>query len=177
MTPRVLASQAAGGGWIAPTIDATPFTRCTAPSKDEKTALIKQRYAEVPRPANSTGMIAALDQILAGKKRIAEQPDVVEDGEFKGKSALAAQCAEDMMMQVGGGMVVGWGRVDPADVYSLLQMQAYNWQVTRRALKIEQAKSSTMLATILMALSPGATRAPRGDSTTTSTAADTTIFM
>lgn len=54
----------------------------------------------------------------------------VVDGEFKGKSALAASAAEFLLMQVGGGMEVGWGKVKPADVYSLLQMQAYNWYTT-----------------------------------------------
>eukprot|EP00729_Bicosta_minor_P020135 gene20135-22750_t len=125
---------AEGGGWAAPTIDGTPFTRCASPSKDEKTKLIKERYAEVPPPLNRTAMIAAIDRILNGtEKRISDQPD-------EGKSALAASAAEFLLMQVGGGMEVGWGKVNPADVYSLLQMQAYNWQVTRRALKIEQAK-------------------------------------
>ena len=68
------------------------------------------------------------------------------------------------MMQAGGGMDVGWGRVAPAEVYNLLQMQAYNWQVTRRALKIEQAKSSIMLGSILAALGGAGAGAVAGSS-------------
>lgn len=56
----------------------TPFTRCASPSKDEKTKLIKERYAEVPPPPNRTAMIAAIDRILNGtEKRISDQPDEV----------------------------------------------------------------------------------------------------
>ena len=92
--------------------------------------------------------------MLGGKKHIASEEDEVEDGKFKGKSALAAFAAETFLMQFGGGMPVGWGKLggdqaaDVSAVYDLLRMQVYNWQVTRRALPIEQAKSSQVRSAV-----------------------------
>ena len=163
-------------------VDSAPFAHCDAPSKDEKNKLILERFRTVPRPANWSGMIAAIDTVLGGATKIASQPDKVEDGSFKGESALAADAAESFMMQLGGGLDVGWGQVSDAEAYRLLAMQVYNWAVTRRISKLERAKSSRMLAAILTALAPDTVSGYNNNNNkdpdmATPAGSDTTVFL
>jgi hypothetical protein len=159
----------------SPRIDGNAFLHCTPPSTKEEQALLEQQLRQTPLPTDASAMVAQIDAVLGSSKHITRQPDQIEGDKLKGVHALASSAADLFLMQFGGGMEVGWGDVSGADVYRLNQMQVYDWAITRRALPIEQAKSSKMLVAILEALGPGSktTLSSSADSENTST----TIFV
>ena len=141
-------------------VDGSAFLHCRPRSKDKEQKIIEDRLIRTPLPINSSCMVSEIDGVLGGKKHITGEPDKVDGDQLKGIHALASSAADLFLMQLGGGMEVGWGEVAPADVYRFNQLQVFDWTVTRRAVPIEQAKSSKMLAAILVALA-------QNDNTTT----------
>ena len=104
-------------------VNGSAFTHCTGPSSSIKQALETKRFHETLPPSNATALVTAVDRALGGKKKIAAEEDQIKDGSFEGKSVLAAKAAEVFMMQFGGGLQMGWGEVEPAEMYQMLQMQ------------------------------------------------------
>jgi hypothetical protein len=105
---------------------------------------------------------SSLDKVLGGK-HITGQPDKVKSDKLEGTHALAASAADALLMQLGGDIEVGWGEVSAAGVYRNTRIHVYDWTVTRRALKTEQAWPSKLLAAVLVALRQ------TGDGNTTTT--------
>eukprot|EP01052_Picozoa_sp_SAG31_P008121 SAG31_NODE_402_length_16197_cov_5.262425_9_plen_790_part_00 len=156
--PRNIASATAlaKGLGLAPSsavsVNGSAFVRCAAPSDKEKQKLISKRLSDAPPPANTSGLVGSIDRVLGGKKHIAGEKDKVSDGKLKGCIALASMAAETFLMQYGAGMPIGWGEVTPAEIFAMEQMHVYEWAIDRHSKKIEQAKSSRMLATIVQLL-------------------------
>mmetsp|Transcript_11857 Transcript_11857/g.14107 ORF Transcript_11857/g.14107 Transcript_11857/m.14107 type:complete len:194 (+) Transcript_11857:239-820(+) len=98
-------------------------------------------------------MITTIDNTFNGHKRISEKGDKVKKGNFNGKSKLAGLASEVLLAQLGGGLEVGWGRVDHSQVYGLTALHQYEWTVQRRNLPYARSKTSMMMAHILDALS------------------------
>jgi hypothetical protein len=159
-------------------VDGSAFAHCKAPDAKTKQALVEARFEGTPLPPNASAAVGAIAGVLAGGSggSIDSVPDSVQGGDFSGVHPLAASAATSFLMQLGGGLEVGWGAVSAADVYRYDAQQVYDWAVTRRAVPIEQAKSSPMLKAVLGAL--GLVGGSGGGGGTGEDAAPhTTIFM
>eukprot|EP00239_Pterosperma_sp_CCMP1384_P009439 CAMPEP_0197865822 /NCGR_PEP_ID=MMETSP1438-20131217/43880_1 /TAXON_ID=1461541 /ORGANISM="Pterosperma sp., Strain CCMP1384" /LENGTH=386 /DNA_ID=CAMNT_0043484335 /DNA_START=154 /DNA_END=1314 /DNA_ORIENTATION=+ len=140
-------------------VDHTPFdhSTCKAPDSKEKDKLISSRFKHDPPPANFTAMVKWLDGVLHGKKHVSDKKTKVDGDKLEGAGDIAGKAADVFLMQYGGGMQVGWGKVTVDEMYDLLQTHVYDWKVTHRSLALEVPKCSPMLAAILEALDPTAT--------------------
>jgi hypothetical protein len=130
-------------------VNGSAFFRCKPPSKRHETSLIAAQLKAAAPPPNVSGLVAAIDRLLGGRKRLGEQTDKVEGGKLKGRIELASMAAETFLMQYGAGLPVAWGELTPVEMYALQQMHVYEWAIDRSAKPIEQAKSSHMLAAIV----------------------------
>lgn len=104
-------------------ISGTAFSHCAPPSATDKDRSITSRLRSVPRPDNSSELLRQIDTVLCGKKSIAAQKNVAQDGKLKGAVSLASTAADVFLMEYGGGITVGWGEVVPREMYRFLEMQ------------------------------------------------------
>ena len=126
---------------------------CPRLSSEAKERAVLAQLGAVRRPANYEARLEALQAIL-GKgeaKPIQSIPDTVAGGPvgWLGGSFVASTWIETMLLQQGAGLPMGYGRVDAATLYDLLELHVYYRAIACRGVAIEQRGESNLLAHML----------------------------
>eukprot|EP00656_Telonema_subtile_P007903 TRINITY_DN13709_c0_g1_i2.p1 TRINITY_DN13709_c0_g1~~TRINITY_DN13709_c0_g1_i2.p1 ORF type:complete len:218 (-),score=31.44 TRINITY_DN13709_c0_g1_i2:245-898(-) len=113
--------------------------------------------ASFPPPDGHFARVQAVQAVLgAGIAPALETiADSLSDGYLIGGSNVAAGFAEAFLMQLGGKLPVGWGRLDPGAVYELLKTHIYIRGVQDRALPLAAHSHSYMAQVVLEHLATG----------------------
>ena len=127
-----------------------PEAWCPLLTEEQKRNAVSAQLGAVPRPKGYTDRIAALQKILGRgvAPPMQSMPDVVSGGDvgWIGGSNAASSWIEAMLLQLGAGLPMAYGRVTPAQLYDLLELHVYYRAVAVRGLAIERRGESNLLA-------------------------------
>ena len=136
------------------TIFDPPSAWCPYTTPDAKIAAVKAQLQRMPEPKDYRGRIAALQTIL-GKGVAPPMQDIADTpsgGEvaWLGGSFVASSWIEAMLLQLGAGLPMAYGRVAPSYLFDeLLDLHVYFRAIADRGLAIERRGESNLLAHML----------------------------
>lgn len=141
----------------APEIFDPPSAWCPRVSDDAKIAAVQSQLARIPQPPSYKARIAALQKTLGAgvAPPMQDLPDTPSGGAvpWLGGSFVASSWIEAMLLQLGAGLPVGYGRVSPEELFKLLELHVYYRAISDRGLAIERRGESNLIAHMLHDLS------------------------
>lgn len=134
-----------------------PTTWCPAVTAAAKETAVREQLASMPKPPKLEERVAALQELLGkgAAPPMQEIADTVSGGAvgWIGGTFVASSWIEAMLLQLGAGLPMAYGRVTPAMLYELLELHVYYRAIADRGFAIEQRGESNLLAHMLADLS------------------------
>lgn len=130
---------------------------CPYPTAAEYRGAIAERLMSVPAPDDLDDLLSSLQGALgagAAPPISSMKNTISAEGYWIGGIYVASSWVEAMLLQLGAGVPVGYGRVSPELLYRLLKLHVYYRAVNDRGFVVEQRGQSNILAHMLDDLTP-----------------------
>ena len=139
------------------TVSAAPFNSapgCPKLSTDSEAKFIREKMEETQKPKDWEELFNLLQNITGrgSAPPLSLIDDVINGGYLNGRSCYAADFAENFLLQFGGGMKLGWGKLSPFDLYRILSLRSYDRLCSKVVPGIQAYRGASIAAAVLRSL-------------------------
>eukprot|EP01125_Pyxidicula_operculata_P012322 TRINITY_DN4044_c0_g1_i1.p1 TRINITY_DN4044_c0_g1~~TRINITY_DN4044_c0_g1_i1.p1 ORF type:complete len:374 (-),score=93.82 TRINITY_DN4044_c0_g1_i1:24-1145(-) len=127
---------------------------CPALTHQQQEESLQNQFKLIQKPDDYDSLVNMLQNVLGTgvEPPLKDMPNVIENGYFDGGICVAHQATETFLLQQGAGMQVGWGKLSEHDLYDVLKLNAYWFEVCFGAFKYAQNTNSNLLYHVVKSL-------------------------